>query len=127
MRVRVRVRSRRSARLAAIDEGAPHEALGRVRQVSAPVDDARRLASQLEQARRELLGGRRRNYLANVARACEADLVEAVLEQRRRHGAVALGHGDAGGVHVLEHQPRDRVRGRARVRAWLGVRVRVRG
>ena len=66
---RVRVRSRRSARLAAIDEGAPHEALGRVRQVSAPVDDARRLASQLEQARRELLGGRRRNYLTNVARA----------------------------------------------------------
>ena len=66
---------------------------------------ARRLASQLEQAWREVLGGGGRDDLAHVARACEADLVEALLEQRRRH-LVRLRAG---------------VRGRGRGRGRVGV------
>eukprot|EP00962_Isochrysis_galbana_P027056 scaffold8462_cov110-Isochrysis_galbana.AAC.6 len=110
---------RTHTRLARVDECSPHESSGGVVEVGRPVDDGGRLAAQLEHAGGQVLGRRGQHQLADEAGAGEADLVEALLEQRRRDEPVALGHPEAVGVEVFLDQPGDGVRAHGSVGARL--------
>ena len=92
-------------RLAAVEERRPDEPLGGVLEVGALVDDRGRLAAKLEHARRQVLRRLLQDDLADEARAGEANLVKALVEQGVGDGTVALRDFEALGVEVLLHQP----------------------
>eukprot|EP00967_Tisochrysis_lutea_P086907 scaffold122744_cov35-Tisochrysis_lutea.AAC.2 len=87
--------------LAGVRKGAPHETARGVLKVCRAVDDSGRLATQFEEARRQVFGCCGQDKLAYKTGSSEADFVESLLQQSGRDGAVALGHLDAFRIEVF--------------------------